>query len=151
MLKDFLKFKGEITLQRYKQGELIEEFTQKNLIVNVGLAAMVNRLLASPTTNAVSHMALGTNAVAAAATDTSLGAESGRVAMDSTVIETTTITNDTIKFTATFPEGVATAALNEAGLFNAASVGDMYARSVFGTVTKSADDVIVVTWKFTIS
>ena len=47
--------------------------------------------------------------------------------------------------------GPGTGAITEAGLFDAASGGDMLARTVFSVVNKGASDSITITWTITIS
>ena len=50
-----------------------------------------------------------------------------------------------------FEAGDATGAVTEAGIFNAASGGDMLCRTVFSVVNKAADDTMSVTWTITLS
>jgi hypothetical protein len=73
------------------------------------------------------------------------------VALTSTTQVTTTVTGDAIQYVATFPAGSGTAALTEAGIFNAASVGTMMARTVFAVINKGALDTLTITWKITIA
>ena len=81
----------------------------------------------------VSHMAIGSGTTAAAAGDTALGTELGRVSTS------TTVTSNEVAYVATFG-GYGTSAVTEAGLFNASSAGDMLCRTVFSVVNKAADD-----------
>jgi hypothetical protein len=91
-------------------------------------------------------MALGTTFAAANVSDTALGAEIGRVALTTASVVTNTIT-----YTATFGAGVATGAITEAGVFNAASAGTMMCRTVFAVVNKAAGDAVQITWAVTVS
>ena len=75
----------------------------------------------------------------------------GRVALDSTTIVTTSVTNDSIQYVATFPAGTATAGLQEAGIFNASSAGTMLCRTVFAVINKGALDTLTITWKITVA
>jgi len=43
------------------------------------------------------------------------------------------------------------AAITEAGIFNAASSGDMLCRTVFAVLNKAAADSMVITWTITLS
>jgi len=94
----------------------------------------------------MSHMAVGTGTTAAAAGQTALVTETDRNALTST-----TVTNNAVAYVATWAAGDATAALTEAGIFDASSSGDMLARTVFSVVNKGASDSMTITWTVTVS
>jgi hypothetical protein len=94
----------------------------------------------------MSHMAVGTGSTAAAAADTTLGTELNRQSLTST-----TVTDNALAYVASYAAGTATGSLTEAGIFNASSAGTMLCRTVFGTVTKAADDSMTITWTITVS
>jgi hypothetical protein len=116
-----------------------------NLVVAVGKDTIASRMVGN-TTAIMSHMAVGTSNTAATTSQTALGTEIGRVALDSTSRSTNTIT-----YVATFPAGTGTGALTEAGILNASSSGDLLCRTVFGVVTKAAGDTVVITWNVTVA
>ena len=126
-------------------GAVKQEQEVKNLVVNAGLAYIASRMK-DATATAMSHMAVGSGAVAAASANTALGSELGRVALTST-----TVTSNSVAYVATFGAGVGTGAVTEAGLFNAASAGTMLCRTVFAVVNKEAGDTMSITWTVTIS
>lgn len=128
-----------------KDGQVKEEHDFKNLVVNVGKTFVASRMVGTGA-NVMSHMAIGASGTAAAAGDTALGSELGRVALASA-----TSASNVVTYTATFPAGTGTGAVVEAGLFNAASAGTMLCRTVFAVVNKGADDAMSVTWTVTIS
>lgn len=141
MIYNLIKPEGSLLFIPHDGGE---PFAAKNLVVNAGLAAITDRIL-----NAASiptHMAIGTGAAAVAGTDTALGAQNARVAMSSSVRVTSTVTNDSVQFTGFFPAGTGTGAISEAGLFDAATGGTMWARSVFSVVNKAAGDGFNIIW-----
>jgi hypothetical protein len=145
MKSNIAKVYGFFKLEhRDESGALLFAMEKPNLILNSGVTYFAARNAGS-TLAAISHMALGTGAVAAAVGNTALGAEVGRVTA-SNGLSTTTITNDTVTYTASFGPGVATGAITEAGLVNAASAGTMVSRLVFATINKAATDTISVTW-----
>lgn len=117
----------------------------KNLIVAVGKNIITSRLVGN-TTAIPSHMAVGSSNTAATTAQTALGTELSRVTLTSS-----TRTNNTIAYIATFPAGVGTGTITEAGIFNAGSSGSMLCRTNFNEVNKAAGDVIVITWNVTIS
>ena len=65
--------------------------------------------------------------------------------------DTTTVTANAIAYVCTWAAGDATAALTEAGIFNASSGGDMLCRTVFSVVNKASADSMTITWTVTVS
>lgn len=145
MIHDELKVTGDVAIQIFgPDGQLKETRDIKNLVVTVGKQFIASRMVGTPT--AMSHMAIGSNSTAAAAANTALGAELGRVALASSNSSGVIAT-----YTATFPAGTGTGAVTEAGIFNAASAGTMLCRTVFAVVNKGADDAMSITWQITVS
>ena len=140
-------FDSSLTLTGHLSVELNGEVVREvpNLVVTAGKGYVASRMK-DATATAMSHMAVGTGSTAAAAGDTALGSESGRVALTSTTVSTNTVT-----YVATFPAGTATAALTEAGILNASSSGTMLCRTVFATVNKGSADQMSVTWQIVAS
>ena len=130
---------------------LDEKGTQKdyrkidNLVVAVGKEIIAARLVGN-TIAIPSHMAVGSDATAAATGQTALGGELGRVVFDSSAR-----TSNVLTYVATFPAGTGTGALTEAAILNAASTGNMLCRTTFSTVNKAAGDTIVITWNVTVA
>lgn len=126
-------------------GKVKEEHEFKNLVVTVGKNFVASRMVGTAS-NVMSHMAIGSNNTPAAAGDTALGTELGRVALASASATTNVVT-----YTATFPAGTGTGAVVEAGIFNASPAGTMLCRTVFAVVNKGIDDAMSITWTVTIS
>lgn len=116
-----------------------------NLVVAVGKDVIASRLVGNSLA-IMSHMAVGSSSTAAVTSQTALGTELGRVALDST-----TRSSNTITYVATFPAGTGTGSITEAGILNAGSSGNMLCRTVFGVVTKASGDTVVITWNVTVA
>lgn len=144
-MKDNIVARGDLLIQLHRDGALVHEEEQKNLVVNTGLAYIAGRIAAAGAA-VISHMGLGTSNAAAAAAQTALTTELARVVITSITNVTTTVTNDSVRVIATFPAGVCTGTINEAGLFNAASAGTMVSRSVLAGIPKGASDALTITW-----
>lgn len=146
MANDAVKAKGHVTVElRGPDGKVKAKREKTNLIVTVGRNSIVDQLLAAPTVTKPTHMAVGTGNVAAALGDTALGTESARVALTSKTRATNVLT-----LVGDWAAGVATAALTEAGVFNAAAAGDLYSRVTFAVINKGANDTLRITWTWTI-
>ena len=146
MIIDGLKAKGTLDIVvRGPDGNIKDEKKVENLIVDTGLDFIASRM-SGTSENVMSHMAVGTGSTAAAAADTALGTE-----LDRNALTSTTVTDNAIAFVCSWAAGDGTGSLSEAGIFNASSAGTMLCRTVFGTVTKGADDSMTITWTITVS
>jgi hypothetical protein len=126
-------------------GKVKEDHLFKNLVVTTGKDFVASRMVGT-SSSVMSHMAIGADSTPAAAGDTALGSELGRVALASSTAAANVVT-----YTASFPAGTGTGAVVEAGIFNAAVAGTMLCRTVFAVVNKGANDAMSVTWTITIS
>lgn len=146
MIQDSIKVTGELKITvTNPNGNVTQETVIPNLVVTSGKDYIAERMK-DATTTAMSHMAIGTGSTAAAAGDTTLGTEAGRVALTST-----TVTANAVAYVATFGAGTGTGAITEAGLFNASSGGDMLCRTVFSVINKGAADTLGITWTVTVN
>jgi hypothetical protein len=150
MLQDNIKTKGTLTLVLTDENGNVKQQDEHNLVVSSGLAYIASRMK-DATATAMSHMAVGAGATAAAAANTALGSELGRVTLTSTTIVTTSVTNDAVQYVATFPAGTGTGAVTEAGIFNNVTAGTMLCRTVFAVINKGALDTLTITWKVTVA
>jgi hypothetical protein len=141
MINDGLKLTGKLKIAL--NGETVQEVN--NLVVTDGKEYVASRMK-DATATAMSHMAIGSGSTAAAAGDSSLGTELGRVALTSTAVSGAVVT-----YTATFGAGTGTGAVTEAGILNASSSGDLLCRTVFSVVNKGASDSMTITWTVTVS
>jgi hypothetical protein len=146
MFQDELRLKGHVKIELLdKDGNVKDQREIKNLVVTAGKAFIASRMVGTAA-DVMSHMALGSSSVAAAAGDTTLGSELGRVALASSSASGVVVTHS-----ATFPAGTGTGAVVEAGIFNAASAGTLQCRTVFPVVNKAVDDAMAITWTITVS
>lgn len=108
---------------------------------NTGIASVAG-LINGEITNFFDYIALGSGTDAEDATDTALVTEiatnGGARATSTNSQVTTTVTNDTAQFVKTF-SFTGTLAINECGVFDAASTGVMLMRHKF-TSTKNVED-----------
>jgi len=141
MINEELKLTGHVTVAI--NDEVVQEIP--NLVVTAGKGYVASRMK-DTTAGAMSHMSVGTGSTAAAAGDTALGTEAGRVSLTSS-----TVSSNVITYVATFPAGTATAALTEAAIVNASSGGTMLCRTVYAQVNKGSSDAMTISWSITAS
>jgi hypothetical protein len=136
--------KGTLTIViRGPNGRIKQRIVQKNLVVTAGKGLIATRMTGTGT--APSHMAIGSGSTAAAAGDTALGTELGRVALSSSTPAANVAT-----YVASFPAGTGTGAVREFGLLNAGAGGTLLCRSLSsGVITKDAADSMSVSWAVT--
>ena len=140
-INDQLQLKGH--LQIHLNDELVRDVD--NLVATTGKNLVASRLVGT-TPAVMSHMAIGSGTTAAAAGNTALGTELGRVSLTSGSASSAVVT-----YVATFAAGTGTGAVTEAGLLNASSGGTLLCRTVFSVVNKGANDSMTVTWTVTVS
>jgi len=146
MINDSIKVTGELKLTLTRpDGNVKHEVIIPNLVVTTGKSYIASRMKDASAT-AMTHMAVGTGSTAAAAGNTALGSEAGRVALTST-----TVTNNDVAYVATFPAGTGTGALTEAGIFNASSSGTLLCRTVFSVINKASADTLGITWTVSVN
>jgi hypothetical protein len=146
MFTESIKVKGNLEVVLLDENGTQKDYRKvNNLVVAVGKDVIASRLVGNALP-VFSHMAVGSSATSAATSQTALGGELGRVALDSTARSSNTIT-----YTATFGAGTGTGSLAEAGVFNDGATGNMLCRTTFSTVTKASGDTIVITWNVTVA
>ena len=145
MINDTIKVTGELKLTLTKPDGNTHETVVPNIVVTDGKEYIASRMK-DATATAMSHMAIGTGSTAAAAGDSALETEAGRVALTST-----TVTSNAVAYVATFGAGTGTGAITEAGIFNASSSGTLLCRTVFSVINKGAADTLGITWTVTVN
>lgn len=141
MINESFKLVGHVSVAL--NGKVVQEIP--NLVVTSGKGYIASRMK-DATATVMSHLAVGTNAASASASNSALGTEVGRVALTGTVVSGGTIT-----YSATFAAGTGTGALTEAAILNASSGGTMLCRTVFSVVNKQAADAMTITWSVSAS
>ena len=145
MINDTIKVTGELKLTLTKPDGNTHETVVPNIVVTDGKEYIASRMK-DATATAMSHMAIGTGTTAAAAGDSALETEAGRVSLTST-----TVTSNAVAYVATFGAGTGTGAITEAGILNASSGGDLLCRTVFSVINKGAADTLGITWTVTVN
>ena len=119
-----------------------------NLVVTDGKEFVASSMIKTTSNSpaAMTHMGIGSGSTAAAAGNSALESQLGRVALTSG-----TVSGAVVTYVATFPAGTGTGAVTEAGILNASSSGDLLCRTVFSVVNKGSSDSMTITWTVTVS
>ena len=145
MIEEQIKVTGSLKLTvTNPEGDVKQEVEVPNVVVTTGKNYIADRMKNNSTV--MTHMAIGTNTGSAAAGNTALGAETGRVALSST-----TVSNNAVAYVGAFPAGTGTGAITEAGILNASSSGTLLCRTVFSVINKASGDTLGITWTITVS
>jgi len=113
-----------------------------NTVTTSGKEGIADNILAAPSLGKPTHMAVGTGSPGANA----LGVENDRNALTSK-----TRSGAVVTMVGDWAAGDATAALTEAGVFNASSSGNMWLSTSFAVINKGANDTLQISWTLTIS
>lgn len=113
-----------------------------NTVTTAGKAGIADQILAAPSLNKPTHMAVGTGTGGTTALTTEV---------DRNALTTKTRSGAVVTMVGDWAAGDATAALTEAGVLTAASAGDLWLYTTFAVVNKGANDALQITWTLTIS
>lgn len=125
-----------------KNGNVKDERLIHNTVTTAGKNMIADRLLASPSLGVPTHMAVGTGTGGT----TTLNTETDRNALTSK-----SRSNAVVTMVGDWAAGDATAAITEAGVFDASSNGNMHLYQSFSVINKGASDTLSISWALTIS
>lgn len=123
-------------------------FGTATVVTNSGKQTAANRLQTTPTRNPPKFIAIGTGATAAARTaaaaDTALSTEAETRATGTESIVTVTVTNDAFQVVGTIT-ATAARAVDEAGTFDASTVGNIDVSATFAVINLANGDSLQLT------
>lgn len=126
-------------------------FGTATVVTSKGKAIFADRVqtTAATYTTAPKFVRMGTGATAASrsavAADTALSTSAETSTSGTESITATTVTGDTYRVTGTVT-ATGTRAVDEAGLFDAATLGNMFTSATFAVINLATNDSIAFTW-----
>lgn len=123
-------------------GNVKQERQIHNTVTAAGKNAIADQLLAAPTLGKPTHMSIGTGTPGSNA----LGSQ-----LDRNALTSKTRTGAVVTMVGFWAAGDGTGAITEAGVFDAATAGNMLLSTSFAAVNKAAGDTLEITWTLTIS
>lgn len=139
--KNRIKYHLHIVL-RGPDGQIKDERKIRNTVTTAGKNGAADQVLASPSLNKPTHMAVGTGSPSG----TALGTE-----LDRNALTSKTRSNAVVTMVGDWAAGDGTGAITEAGIFDAASTGNMWMSTSFSVVNKAAGDTLSISWTLTFS
>lgn len=154
MAHDNLKITGALTIA--KNGKVVREVN--NLVVTSGLTWLAGRMATGAGT-AMGYIEIGTGSTTSSIGTTPVAADTALENAVASSRVTTAITTSTtnVVFVGEWVAGVGTSGtavnsgISEAGIFDAATGGNMLARTVFQEIFKTANDALTITWTISIA
>ena len=135
---------GHLRAEHIREGQVINVIETPNYIVDDGLAEVAALISTSGTGTKFSDIAIGTDSSATGAAQTVLSGESHRATFADAISANTATFTATYNFTGSFT-------IQEAGIFNATTAGNMLSRRVFAAVNVESGDSLVITWSITVN
>ncbi len=129
-----------------KTGKVLAERKTKNVVVDGGRDEIIRLISTTLSGTKITHLGLGTGTTAVNVTQTNLVASTGARAA---LLTGSLLTPGTVQYTASFDTAFASGSvpLCEVGLFNSSSSGTMFARALFGTITKTSEMTLAFTYQ----
>ncbi len=112
-----------------------------NTVKTAGKEGVADQVLASPSLGKPTHMAIGTGTPGA----TALGTE-----LDRNALTSKTRSGAIVSMVGDWAAGDGTGTITEAGIFDAASTGNMWLSAGFTGIVKAAGDTLSITWTLTV-
>jgi hypothetical protein len=125
---------------RDKDGNIKDERRVYNTVTTAGKNGAADQILAAPSLNKPTHMAIGTGSPSGTALGTELDRNANTSKNRSGAV--VTIVGD-------WAAGDGTGAITEAGTFDAASTGNMWMSASFSVINKGASDTLSISWTLT--
>ena len=129
-------------------GNVIEERRVDNTVVTAGRRWVLQQIASSliSTAQSIGFIAVGTGTTAPATSDSGLGSETSRIAINSFSSANLTSNPPSWRAEASFATNQANTTLAEVGMFNSSSGGTMLSRSTFTTVNKTTSNTFAISY-----
>jgi hypothetical protein len=153
-MQETITLKGRLKVDVFKDGVWTEGEWRDNVVTTVGkngLASLLNS--ASAGTTWVTHMGFGSGTTAPAAADTALTTELSGNGYARVAVTRSNPSGNVIQYQATLTNLTASTTIQEAGLFDASTAGNLRAHQLTGaqTIGASTSDALQITWQVTFS
>jgi hypothetical protein len=142
VIKEGVQIKDNVKIVLRGPDGKVKHSSVHNTVTTAGKNGAADQVLAAPTLNKPTHMAIGTGTPSA----TLLGAE-----IDRNALTTKTRSGAVVTMVGDWAAGDGTGAITEAGIFDIATANtvNMWTSASFSVVNKAAGDTLQITWTLT--
>ena len=142
-----IRWSGVFKAELRRGGRLVRRYEARNIVCNILLSQLRNALVGSGSVSEYTHIAVGSGISTPTRDDTALESEIARKLCDERLVSGTKVV-----YRVTFGSSEANGSINEVGLFDAASGGNMLARALFGeTIEKTSDYILFIEYEVEVS
>lgn len=130
------------------EGNILKEIPIMNTVVTQGRSWVLGQLetVNQVTSQAISHIAVGSGSVAPTTGDTALGNEVTRVAIGTWVTSTLTANPPNWQAQISLATNQANTTLSEVGILNSSAAGTMLARQTFASFVKATSNTLAISY-----
>ena len=149
-MQDVIKMRGclEIAVQD-ASGRVVDYHKFDNTVVTAGRRWVLQQIASSEinTAQSISYIAVGTGTAAPATSDTGLGSETSRLAINAFTTSNLTSNPPSWRAEASWATNQANTTLGEVALFNSSSGGTMLGRATFpSTINKTTSNTLSISY-----
>jgi hypothetical protein len=150
--QDMILLRGslEIAILNAQTGKEVDRISVRNTVVTAGRKWILQKLLSSDVSGAqttpLSYMGIGTSTTAPATSDSALGSETTRKAIQTFTTSNLTSNPPSYQLETSYATNEGNTTLAEVALFNSSSGGTMLARATFGTINKTTSNTLSISY-----
>lgn len=148
-MEDVIHLRGALDLiLGDAKGNPIQAIHIDNTVVTAGRRWVLQQINSSQiaTAQSLGYVAVGTSTTAPATSDTVLGSEQDRNAINNFTTNNLTSNPPSWRAEVSWNTNEANTTLGEAGMFNSSSGGTMFSRATFATVNKTTSNTLAISW-----
>lgn len=150
---DVIKLKGSLVavLKNCWTGQEVQRVEQNNIIVTAGRAWVLKHIVGTAVFNGnetapLSYMAIGTSTTAPATSDTTLGSETTRKAIQNFTTSNLTSNPPSYQLECSYATNEGNTTLGEVGLLNSSASGTLLAHATFSTINKTTSNTLSISY-----
>jgi len=149
---DVIKLKGSlIAVLKNLEGQEVQRVERNNIIVTAGRAWVLKHIVGTDVFNGnetapLKYLAIGTSTTAPATSDTTLGSETTRKAIQNFTTSNLTSNPPSYQLECSFATNEGNTTLGEVGLLNSSSGGTLLAHATFSTINKTTSNTLSISY-----
>jgi hypothetical protein len=146
-----LKGSMKAVLRSVYDGSIVAEVENKNVIVTAGRAWVLKHIVGTAVFNGnetapLNYLAIGTSTTAPATSDTTLGSETTRKAIQNFTTSNLTSNPPSYQLECSFATNEGNTTLGEVALLNSSAAGTLLAHATFGTINKTTSNTLGISY-----